>query len=243
MGGTGIAGAGTNYTGASDPTSTTPAGAINGDSYFQTSSQLMWIKVAGTWQKVIPQITSGNATQFLASAAIGQAQIGSAAIGVAQIINASVETLKIAGNAVTVPSGLYQAASVYVTAGAAGLVKTNYRSFHTLTIPVISTTESASCMVLFGTDWNIGTSSNSTGVSLEILLGVTVSGVNTQVYQSYVATVEPYTSKYGNFSSGVTITIAANTSVTLKMYCYSLSYEAYDRSFSNRYIYATTIKR
>lgn len=51
------------------------------------------------------KITASNISTFMTSAAIGQAYIGVAAIGSAQIQDANVTTLKIAGNAVTVPSG------------------------------------------------------------------------------------------------------------------------------------------
>lgn len=100
----GPAGAGTNYTGFGPPVpgSTVSYSAVNGDSYFDTSAKLMWVKIAGTWQKVIPQIDSSNVSTFISSAAIGQAQIGSLAVGTAQIIDANISTLKIAGEAVTV---------------------------------------------------------------------------------------------------------------------------------------------
>jgi hypothetical protein len=117
---TGPAGAGTNYTGASDPTTSNPAAAINGDSYFQTTTQLMWVKIAGTWQKVVPQITSGNATTFIASGAIGQLQVGSAAIG----------TLAIQGEAVTVEN-VIAVNAVSVTKTTSASTWTNFLSYST----------------------------------------------------------------------------------------------------------------
>jgi hypothetical protein len=48
-------------------------------------------------------ITPSNVTTYIANAAIGNAQIGSAAIGTANIADANITTLKIAGEAVTVP--------------------------------------------------------------------------------------------------------------------------------------------
>ena len=117
---TGPAGAGTNYTGASDPLLLNPAAAVNGDSYYNTTTRLMWIKIQGSWQKVVPTITSSNASTFISTAAIGQTQIGSAAIGTAQIIDANVSTLKIAGNAVTVPSTAYTATKVTNTTAYTG---------------------------------------------------------------------------------------------------------------------------
>jgi hypothetical protein len=120
QGPTGPAGAGTNYTGASDPTTSNPAAAINGDSYFQTTTNLMWVKIAGTWQKVVPQITSGNRSTFIADAAIGQAQIGSAAIG----------TLAIQGEAVTVEN-VIAVNAVSVTKTTSASTWTNFLSYST----------------------------------------------------------------------------------------------------------------
>lgn len=152
MGGTGAPGAGKSYTGASDPTPTTPV-ASDGDTYFQTTSQLMWIKIAGTWQKVIPQITNGNATTFIASGAIGQLQVGSAAIGTAQIIDANVQTLKIQGNAVTVPLGAYTAASRNVTslplAGGVFPTSYGYRVVESLTTGILATDVPTKVLITF----------------------------------------------------------------------------------------------
>lgn len=49
------------------------------------------------------QITSSNVTTYIANAAIGNVQIDDASITNAKIKNAAVDTLKIAGNAVTIP--------------------------------------------------------------------------------------------------------------------------------------------
>ena len=86
----------------------TPSSGLGttGDSYFDSSTGLMWWKGASGWQKVMPQITGGvggNAPTFIATGAIGQAQIGNASIGTAQIIDANITTLKIGANQVTVP--------------------------------------------------------------------------------------------------------------------------------------------
>jgi hypothetical protein len=83
------------------------------------------------------QITAGNASTFIANAAIGSAQIANASIGSAQIANASignaqianaaittakigdlaVNTLQIAGNAVTIPVGNFTEGAAYVNPG------------------------------------------------------------------------------------------------------------------------------
>jgi predicted phage tail protein len=122
QGPTGPAGAGTSYTGSGQPMSgfNVPSAAVNGDSYFDYTAMLMWVKIAGTWQKVVPEITNGNISTFISSAAIGQTQIGSAAIGTAQIIDANVSTLKIQGNAVTVPSTAFTTTSVTNTTAYTG---------------------------------------------------------------------------------------------------------------------------
>lgn len=52
------------------------------------------------------KITAGNASTWVADAAIGRAQMGEASIGRAQIVDASVDTLKIAGQSVIVASSM-----------------------------------------------------------------------------------------------------------------------------------------
>lgn len=52
---------------------------------------------------LINKITAANATTYIDSAAIPRAVIGALNVGSADIINAAVQTLKIAGNAVTLP--------------------------------------------------------------------------------------------------------------------------------------------
>ena len=51
------------------------------------------------------QINTGNVGTYIASAAIGSAQIGNAAINTAHIGDAQITTLKVAGGAITVPQG------------------------------------------------------------------------------------------------------------------------------------------
>lgn len=67
----------------------------------------------------INQITSANASTFIANAAIARAQIGALSVQTADIVDANITTLKIAGRAVTNPlSALTDAAiSVGYTAG------------------------------------------------------------------------------------------------------------------------------
>lgn len=214
----GIAGAGTSYTGASDPTPTNPAASINGDSYFQTTSQLMWVKVAGTWRKVIPQITggvSGNAATFIATGAIGQAQIGSLAVGTAQIIDANVETLKIAGNAVTVPL-----ASVVTTALSNSIAysgTTYSASMCSLSFTNPSTTESIKILVTFGFSFlYVGTSTAD-----RILKGVLFQDT-TAIYTSEWAT-STFITNYGMSapagaaSSSLIVTVAAGATVAFAL--------------------------
>lgn len=52
------------------------------------------------------KITAGNASTWVADAAIGRAQMGEASIGRAQIVDASLDTLKIAGQSVIVASSM-----------------------------------------------------------------------------------------------------------------------------------------
>lgn len=63
----------------------------------------------------IGQITSGNASTYIADAAIGNAQIANASITSAKIGNAAVDTLSIKGNAVTIPGGANGQYSASVT--------------------------------------------------------------------------------------------------------------------------------
>ena len=156
MGGTGIAGAGTNYTGASDPTTSTPAAAINGDSYFQTTSQLMWVKVAGVWKKVIPQITSGNATTFIASAAVGQVQAGSAALG----------TLQIDGEAITVDyfSKYNTAATIFRTTS-----PTAWSTMYTYSVPSNSVGYPVAIELYYNTLAGVGTVGTYVSVTTNII--------------------------------------------------------------------------
>jgi predicted phage tail protein len=118
----GPAGAGTAYTGTGVPISGTnvSALAINGDTYFDTTAKLMWIKTGGVWVKVIPQIDSSNVSTFIASAAIGQAQIGSLAVG----------TLNIQGEAVTVEN-VIAINSVSVTKSTSATTWTNIHTYST----------------------------------------------------------------------------------------------------------------
>lgn len=104
------------YYGTSDPTSATSGN--NGDSYFNSTTQLMWIKVNGTWQKVIPQLTSSNISTFMASAAIGSAQIGSLAVG----------TLQIMGEAVTVEN-VISIGAISVTASTSSTTWTDISTY------------------------------------------------------------------------------------------------------------------
>lgn len=60
----------------------------------------------------LSKINGANISTFIASGAIGSAYIGNAAIQNAHIVNAAIDTLKIQGNAVTVPGagqGIYEA--------------------------------------------------------------------------------------------------------------------------------------
>lgn len=56
------------------------------------------------WFATLDQINSANISTYIAGAAIGYAQIGAAQIGAAHIQDLAVDTIKLAGNAVTVPT-------------------------------------------------------------------------------------------------------------------------------------------
>lgn len=85
--------------GAGKPQDYATFGATIGSNLYQGSTLVNTVVSDQT------KITAQNISTFMTSAAIGQAYIGTAAIGSAQIQDANVTTLKIAGNAVTVPSG------------------------------------------------------------------------------------------------------------------------------------------
>jgi hypothetical protein len=67
------------------------SGRVN-DTYFDTTTNLMWVYRSTGWQKVMPLVTSSNISNFIDNASIGSAQIGNAQVG----------TLKIGANQVTI---------------------------------------------------------------------------------------------------------------------------------------------
>ena len=66
----------TAFSGTTNPTPSSPSGAIDGDSYFNTTTNILWYKTNGTWSRVLPVINNTNVTTFFSDAAIGNAQIG-----------------------------------------------------------------------------------------------------------------------------------------------------------------------
>lgn len=80
-----------------------PSSADVGDVWVNSSNNQMWIYRSTGWQAVgnSQQITSANASTFIASGAIGNAQIGNAAIGSANIQDAAITNAKIANAAIT----------------------------------------------------------------------------------------------------------------------------------------------
>jgi len=211
----GIAGAGTSYTGASDPTTSNPAAAINGDSYFQTTTQLMWVKVNGTWQKVVPQITSGNATQFIATAAIGQAQIGSAAIGTAQIIDANISTLKIEGNAVTVPLSNNVVGPTTNNTSYSGTTFSPAMCSLTFTNPSI--TEPIKILVSFGFSYFFRGALTAGGSFKGCLMNGTTTVYSASWGGSMFISTGLMSIAEGAGSSSVILTVAAGASITLNV--------------------------
>lgn len=72
----------------------------------------------------LSQVTSANISTYIAVGAIGTAYIGEAAINNAKIGNAEVSTLKLAGNAVTVPTSQYSSSVVYASTNIQVLLST-----------------------------------------------------------------------------------------------------------------------
>jgi hypothetical protein len=103
----------------------------------------------------LSKVTASNASTFIANAAIGSAQIidgsitnakiGTAAIGTANIIDANVSTLKIAGNAVTMPISSYNATGYSLGS--------SFTDYVLGSITVVSTGQPA--FIFFGCAWTI----------------------------------------------------------------------------------------
>lgn len=244
-------------TGATANASLSGAGAPSagtgqtGDSYFDTTTGLMYWKQSTGWSKVVPQITNSNVSTFIASAAIGQTQIGNAAIGTAQIgdaqitnakidrasidklqvvtadiVDASVETLKIAGNAVTIPLSAFTSGSLNVSAG----VNT---TIQTLTTGVLSTTVSTSVIISFGATIKTTVSASSGSIELD------VDGIMAYYTVIYVSTGVPVNPSL-TFSSSYKIDVPANTSKTITII---LNISSSNGSVNNRYINLLAVKR
>jgi predicted phage tail protein len=214
----GVAGAGTSYTGSTDPlpnpanptAAANPSAAINGDSYFQTTTQLMWVKIAGTWQKVVPQITDGNKSTFIADAAIGQAQIGSLAVGTAQIIGASVETLKIKGTAVTIPYGYSLPAAVTMAATNTWVTK------GTITIAATDSPDvDLILMILYGASAYCNTGIYS-GAQIDMRISIN-NTVQNPTYTTVLLAPADGGPHQGNAANGIKFTATKGTAYTINL--------------------------
>ena len=132
--------------GTAIPNNSSPAGASEGDLYFQwgqVNGANWWSRIDGVWHisasvgatldpndyyaGVRGQINSGNISTYIAQAIISEAYIANAAITNAKIANAAitaakigdaqVSTLKIQGNAVTVPAGYSSGGGIWLAGG------------------------------------------------------------------------------------------------------------------------------
>ena len=88
----------------------------------------------------IDQITPGNVSTYIASAAIGNAQIG----------NAAVDTLQIAGNAVTIPASSLTEATIYTSSWPNGVPATPWQTIQSLT----TDTKGAGAIIRASCDFN-----------------------------------------------------------------------------------------
>jgi len=66
--------------GSSDPTALLPANPVAGDSYFNTTTNLLWVYNNSVWSKCLPELTSANIATFMPGAAIGELQVANGAI-------------------------------------------------------------------------------------------------------------------------------------------------------------------
>lgn len=194
---------GLGYTGALNATKNTvtrsasaPSSPTDGDVWVDTSGTLevTKVRVSGAWQtgatngatigtNLSGQITSGNVSTFIASAAIGAAQIGSlnasvinaGSMSAAYITAGSITTDKIQVGAVTANSHFSSSTSSTVGATSTKAIELSLGSF---TSSGVESSINCSCVMELGSDFASSTGLNSSTAFITADVYLKVDGTN-----------------------------------------------------------------
>jgi len=170
------------------------------------------------------KITSSNISTYMSSAAIGTAYIGDAQITNSKIGNAAVNTLQIAGQAVTIPSSVFTSSSVTVSPG--NIIQ--------------SITVSATGNPIFITT-SVSYSANSTYFPSTIIFQIRRGSTVLYTGQGLFGPQDSFGNYLGSFAANITDTPSSGNQ-TYSLYFYSQGGDN-SNSFNNISIMCLEVKR